>query len=155
MAPSSSSTRKAARLAQKGKGKRVRFQGGTIFPLVVAIVLVLGVALVTYARASRPKSDASPPQPGLDHWHAAYGFQLCSDEPNIVFAGALEEMTSSGQYADRNFANTGVHSHDDGVVHWHPYTQKAAGNRAKLSIFFDNYGLDISDTTLRLPVACA
>ena len=55
MAPSSSTTKKAARLAQKGKGRRVRFQGGTLFPLVVAIVLVVGLGLVVYARASRPE----------------------------------------------------------------------------------------------------
>jgi len=152
VAPTSSTTRKAARLAQKGKGRRVRFQGGTIFPLVVAIVLVLGVGLIAYARASRPEASASPPQPGIDHWHAAYGFQICSDEPDLVFSGNLEERDANGVFVNREFNNTGVHSHDDGVIHWHPYTQRAAGNRAKLGIFWENYGLDISDTEMTLPL---
>jgi hypothetical protein len=152
VAPTSSTTRKAARLAQKGKGKRVRFQGGTIFPLVVAIVLVLGLGLIAYARASRPEASASPPQPGIDHWHAAYGFQICSDQPELVFTGNLEERDANGVFVDRDFNNTGVHSHDDGVIHWHPYTQRAAGNRAKLGIFWDNYGLELSDDEMTLPV---
>ena len=50
----SASTKKAAKLAQKGKGQRVRFQGGTLFTIVVAIIVVLGIGLVVYARQSRP-----------------------------------------------------------------------------------------------------
>ncbi|MEP6296525.1 MAG: hypothetical protein ABJ382_04310, partial [Ilumatobacter sp.] len=61
MATSSSSTKKAARLAQKGKGQKVRFQGGTLFPVVVALVIVLGFGLIAYARQSRPAADASAP----------------------------------------------------------------------------------------------
>ena len=76
MATSSSSTKKAARLAQKGKGQKVRFQGGTLFPLVVALVVVLGTALVIYARQSRPAADASAPTID-DHWHHTYGFLIC------------------------------------------------------------------------------
>ena len=48
----SSSAEKVARLAEKGKGKKIRFQGGTLFPTVVAAVLILGVALIAYARQS-------------------------------------------------------------------------------------------------------
>jgi len=155
VAPSSSSTRKAARLAQKGKGKRVRFQGGTLFPMVVAIVLVLGMALIVYARTSRPAADASAPrvytgQTG-DHWHGAYGFQICSDTPNIQLAGDLEEKDASGQLVNEGFQATGIHSHDDGVIHWHAWTARAAGRRAQLGIFFDNYDVKLSNDKLELP----
>ena len=151
MAPSSSSTRRAARLAQKGKGKRVRFQGGTLFPLVVAIVLVLGFALIVYARTSRPAADASAPQPGIDHWHIAYGFQVCSDTPNIQLTGNLEETDANGNLVSSAFRLTGVHSHDDGVIHWHPYGSKASGRNARLGVFLDNYNVKLDDTTLELP----
>ena len=79
---SSSSTKKAARLAQKGKGKRVRFQGGTLFPLVILAILVIGLGTIVYARASVPAADSSPPT-SEDHWHMAYGFSLC-DQPGVM-----------------------------------------------------------------------
>jgi hypothetical protein len=151
VAPSSSSTRKAARLAQKGKGKRVRFQGGTLFPVVVAAVLVVGLALIVYARSSQPEADAGPPQPNIDHWHWAYGLQLCEDAPNVVFSGALEEQDTLGNYVSGDYLTTGVHSHDDGVIHWHPFSARASGSRAQLGIFFDNYGANLTDDELELP----
>src|SRR5690606_39049323 len=76
LAVTSSATKRAAKLAQKGKGKRVRFQGGTLFPMVVAITLILGLALIVYSRQTQPAADSSPPTVN-DHWHAAYGFFLC------------------------------------------------------------------------------
>ena len=155
MAPSSSSTRKAARLAQKGKGKRVRFQGGTLFPMVVAIVLVAGLALIVYARTSRPAADASAPrvytgQTG-DHWHGAYGFQICSDTPNIQLSGDLESRDTNGALISAPFASTGIHSHDDGVIHWHAWSARASGRRAQIGVFFDNYDIDLSNDKLELP----
>ena len=40
------SARRVARLAQKGKGKKVRFQGGTLFPALVVGISVVGAALI-------------------------------------------------------------------------------------------------------------
>lgn len=151
MAPSSSSTKRAARLAQKGKGKKVRFQGGTLFPLLVAAVLVVGLALIVYARQSRPEADASAPQAGVDHWHAVYAFQLCSDASDITLSGNLEETDSQGNLISNDFRTTGVHSHDDGVIHWHPYGVRAEGRRAKVDVFLENYGVSLTDSELKLP----
>ena len=147
---SSSSTRRAARLAQKGKGKRVRFQGGTFFPLIIMIILVLGLGTIVYARQSQPAVDATPPT-SEDHWHAAYGFSLC-DEPEFVqLAGAKEERDANGSLISSAFLRTGVHSHDDGVIHWHPYTSAAVGKRAKLGVFTEVYDVELTDDTLRFP----
>ena len=129
----------------------MRFQGGTLFPLVVAVVLVVGLALIVYARASQPAADASAPQPGIDHWHGAYGFQICTDTPQIMLTGNLEDKDAAGEYVYPDFVTTGVHSHDDGVIHWHPYGYRAAGKRAKLGVFLDNYGVTISNDKLVLP----
>jgi hypothetical protein len=145
---SSSSTKKAARLAQKGKGKRVRFQGGTLFPLVVLAILVLGVGTIVYARSSIPAADASPPT-AEDHWHMAYGFSLC-DQPGVVvqLAGNLEEENGP-RFND--YLRTYVHSHDDGVIHWHPFNGRAVGKRATLGVFLDTYGVELTDDSLKFP----
>jgi hypothetical protein len=149
VAPSSSSTKKAARLAQKGKGRRVRFQGGTLFPLVVAIVAVVGLGLVVYARASRPE-DVAPLS--TDHWHGAYGFQLCSDSPNVQLTGNLEQLDANGNLVGSEaYITSGVHSHDDGVIHWHPTGSRATGRNAKLGVFLENYNVQLTDTRLVLP----
>jgi hypothetical protein len=149
VAPSSSSTKKAARLAQKGKGKKVRFQGGTLFPLIVAIVMVLGLGTIVYARQTVPANDSSPPTVN-DHWHAAYGFLLC-DGTYQQLVGNLEETNSAGQLISNRFLQTGIHSHDDGVMHWHPYTSRAVGKNAKLGVFLDVYEVDLDNDALRFP----
>jgi hypothetical protein len=147
VAKTSSSTKKAAKLA-KGSTRSIRFQGGTVFPLAVAITLIVGLALIVYARQSRPAYDATPPQVN-DHWHLAYGFYLCDQW--YALRGALEEQDSQGNLANRNYLRTTIHSHDDGVIHWHPYTTVAVGKRAKLGIFLDNYNVELTDDALRFP----
>ncbi len=143
-----SSTKKAAKLTQRSKGKKVRFQGGTVFPFAVALVLVLGLATIVYARQSVPAADASPPTIE-DHWHAAYGFFLCGEWYQLE--GNQEEVNSQGQLVNTEYLRTGIHSHDDGVIHWHPFTAAAVGTRAKLGVFLDVYDVELTDDTLRLP----
>ena len=147
---SSSSTKKAARLAQKGKGKKVRFQGGTLFPMIVLAILVVGLGTIVYARATVPAADASPPTAD-DHWHVAYGFSLCDQEGFVQLDGALEEVDASGRPINNDFLRTGVHSHDDGVIHWHPYTSAATGKNATLGVFLENYGVELDDNSLQFP----
>ncbi len=145
MAPSSSSTKKAARLAKSGQGKKVRFQGGTLFPVIVAVVVVLGLALIVYSRQSRPAADASAPTID-DHWHMAYGFYLC--DTWVQLTGNQEAQGSPGF---NDYARTGIHSHDDGVIHWHPFTSASVGRNAKFSLFLDVYGIELSDSKLVFP----
>ena len=152
MARSSSSTKKAAKLAQKGKGQKIRFQGGTIFPIAVAATLILGLALIVYARQSLPAADSSPPTIN-DHWHAAYGFNLCGDW--YQFQGNLEERDSRGQFVNTEFLRTGIHSHDDGVIHWHPYTAAAVGRRATFGVFLGTYDTQLTNESLTFPSAAA
>jgi hypothetical protein len=147
---SSSSTKKAARLAQKGKGKKVRFQGGTLFPLVVLGVLVAGLALIVYARVSRPAADASPPTID-DHWHVAYGFDLCDYDTPQQLTGNKEQVDSTGRLVSTEYLRTGVHSHDDGVIHWHATTSASTGHNADLGVFLDVYGVDLSNDELKFP----
>ena len=125
---SSSSTKKAARLAQKGKGKKVRFQGGTLFPMLVLAILVIGLGRHRLRPRHRPAADASPPTID-DHWHVAYGFYAVRHRGFVQLNGALEETDANGQLVNNDFLRTGVHSHDDGVIHWHAYTSAATGKQ--------------------------
>ena len=143
-----SSAKKVARLAQKGKGRKVRFQGGTLFPAVIVGIAVVGAALIVYSRASIP--DQNVPPTVEDHWHASYGFYAC-DQWLPDLQGNKEELSTAGGLLNEGFRRTGIHSHDDGVIHWHPYSSAATGRNAKLGVFLDVYGIKLSDTKLEFP----
>jgi hypothetical protein len=146
VAPSSSSTKKAAKLAKSGQGRKVRFQGGTLFPLVVTIVIALGLSLVVYARQSRPSVDASGPPQVSDHWHHAYGFYLC--DTWFKLEGDAEQQGTENY---TQYARTGIHSHNDGLIHWHPFSSAAVGSNARLGVFLDTYGVDVTNTKITFP----
>ncbi len=148
MANTSSSTKKAAKLAGKGKGQKVRFQGGTVFPLAVAATLILGLALIVYSRQTLPSADDSPPTIN-DHWHAAYGFYLCDTWYQLD--GDLEERDANGQFTNTNFVRTGIHSHNDGVIHWHPYNSRGVGKNADLGVFLETYEVELENDTITFP----
>lgn len=152
MASTSSSTKKAAKLANKGKGRTVRFQGGTVFPLAVAVTIILGLALIVYSRQTLPAADASPPTIN-DHWHAAYGFYLCDGW--VQLNGNLEERDSRGQFTNTNFVRTGIHSHDDGVIHWHPYNSRGVGRNAVLGVFLETYEVELTNDSITFASAGA
>lgn len=146
VAPSSSSTKKAAKLAKSGKGKKVRFQGGTLFPVVVTIVIVLGLSLVFYARQSRPSVDASGSPQQSDHWHHAYGFYLC--DTWFRLEGDAEQQGTDDFI---QYQRTGIHSHDDGLIHWHPFSSASVGSNATLGVFLDTYGVELTNDKLTFP----
>ena len=158
MAPSSSA-KKVARLASRGKGKKVRFQGGSVFPIAVAIVVVLGLLAIIYGRQSRPSDGSGVPRvndgSNIDaHWHAAFGIYVCDTfQPKIV--GTLEEtgIDTDGQTVLLNdkFRILGIHSHGDGIIHYHPASTKSSGNRAKLGVFLDSYDIKLTDTEMIMP----
>ena len=158
MAPSSSA-KKVARLASRGKGKKVRFQGGSVFPIAVALVVALGLLLIVYGRQSRPSDGSGVPRvnngSNIDaHWHAAFGIYICDTfQPKIT--GTLEEtgIDSDGNqvFLNEKFRILGIHSHGDGIIHYHPASTKSSGNRAKLGVFLDSYDIKLTDTELVMP----
>jgi hypothetical protein len=123
----------------------VRFQGGALYPMVVAAVVVLGMLLVVYARESREVIAAPTVE---DHWHQSYGFFLC--DTWVTLSGDKEESDANG-FLNQEFARTGIHSHDDGVIHWHAFSNAATGSNAKLSVFLDVYGVELTDSKLTFP----
>ena len=111
-------------------------------------IAVVGAALIVYSRASIPNQNIPPTVE--DHWHASYGFYAC-DEWLPDLQGNKEEQDSAGQLISEGFRRTGIHSHNDGVIHWHPYTSAATGRNAKLGVFLDVYGIKLSDDKLEMP----
>ncbi len=129
---SSKKVQRAARAAAASKGARERRE--IAFPLALAVVVILGVALVVFARSSR--TPAAAPRVGNDHWHSAYAIYDCDR--------FLPAFTSA---ADPD----GIHSHQDGVVHIHPWNSSAAGDRADLDVFFEAMGARVTDDEISGP----
>lgn len=148
MAPSSSAS-KVAKLASRGKGKKVRFSGGTTFPMAITLVLVAMVALITYAKVSLPGASTGPPQPG-DNWSMAFGIRVCDTFlPHIE--GTSAELTLDASTGDAEAVLAG--SDGDGVIHYHPQVGGNTGRNAKLSVFLDTYGIKLSNDKLEVPAA--
>lgn len=143
----SSSAKKVAKLASRGKGKKVRFQSGTTFPAIVAIACVLMLVLIGYARASMPGVEAGPPQPG-DAWSIAYGIRVCDEQlPNLT--GTAAELEKDASTGDQTAVQTGGDA--DGIIHYHPQVGGATGRQARLGVFLDIYDVKLTDTVLELP----
>lgn len=137
---SGSSAKKVARLAQKGKGRKVRFQGGTMFPAVMTVVVVLGLGLVAYARQAEP-GNASSAAPS-EIWYAAYGFYKCDG-----FMGALTAPTDESKQPDNTKYQ--LNATKPGVIEWRP-----AGlprYRAKLGVFLESYGVQVDTKGITFP----
>ncbi len=146
MAPSSSA-KKVAKLASRGKGRKVRFSGGTTFPVIVAVIVALMVLLVVYSRGSLPKVQSGAPQPS-DAWSLAYGIRVC-DQTLPSLSGASAQLTKDASTGDLTKAQTGADA--DGVIHYHAQAGGATGKNAKLGVFLSIYNVKLSDTVLELP----
>lgn len=107
----------------------------------MAIVVGLGLVLVGYARGSAPSNAVRPTTD--DHWHIAVGFWGCDAE-----LGNLTGTKDDG--SNEAYERFGVHSHDDGVIHWHPKSA-AAGTNAALGAYLDTYGVEVSSERLVFP----
>ncbi len=141
-----SSAKKIARLAEKGKGKKVRFQGGSVFPTVVLAVLVIGAVLIAYARQSGTVVDASVS--AEQKYATAFAFFNCD-----AFATDLKQADAATLNATDKFAAVTTENPSaiigDGIVGWMP--QVLAGQRkAKLETIFALYGLTVTDDSITL-----
>ncbi|HJL77076.1 MAG TPA: hypothetical protein QF417_07390 [Acidimicrobiales bacterium] len=126
------SGRKVARAAQAGASGGTGERRALGFPLALALVVVLGVSLVAFARSGREATAA--PRLG-DHWHTAYDIYVCD--------------TYRGKIVNENDPN-GIHTHGDGLMHIHPFNSLASGKNATIGEFFRSFGGMIDDTSIRL-----
>jgi hypothetical protein len=141
-------TKRAAQLAKSGKGKRVRFQGGTLFPMLVLAVLVIGVGTIVYARASVPARRR------LRAHHRgplAHGLRLLALRPpghdrpaRRQPRGAVEPELQRLQphracTATTTGSSTGTRS------------RRPRSAAATLGLFLENYGVELTDDRLTFP----
>ncbi len=131
----SSSAHKLSRLAQKGKGKKVRFQGGTVFPSVVLGVCIVGTILVAYARQSAAPIDTAAAAD--ESYYTSLGVYVCD--------GFVSGLPATGTSEDG--AVTIV---EDGVLSWKPVVL-AGERRSRLGTLLEQLGVDVTDDTLTLP----
>jgi hypothetical protein len=133
-----SASKKVARAARTGGGRtRSGGQRSYLFPGLLSVVVVVGIVLIGFSRQQR-QPDTSPPRPG-DHWHSAIGFNICGEFAPDIPDNGLDPL--------------GIHSHGDGIVHTHPFSNLAAGSRATLSLFFDTLGLNVTSDEIEVPGA--
>lgn len=128
-----SSSKKVARAARAG-GKTTGQRRNLGFPAAIVAICVLGVGLVAFARSEGP-GDGPPTLD--DHWHAAFGIYVCDRW--------VANVSDRGQDA------LGIHTHDDGLVHIHPFLAGATGDAADLGKFFDQTGIKVTDSSITLP----
>jgi len=135
-----SSSKKVTRAARTGGGRTRRGTTSWGWPLVMALVVILGTAGIVYSREQRSVDHTAPrpqTQGGGDHWHSAIGFRECG--------------TFLQPIPDPKVDLLGIHTHGDGVVHTHPFTERASGSRARLKVFFQNVKAKVSETKIDLP----
>jgi hypothetical protein len=120
-----SSAKKVARVARAG-GSPSAPKRQLAFPLSILAIVVVGAVLVVVARGANQEAAAESPRVG-EHWHAAYGIYVCD---TFLPAGT-----------DLGPDTTGLHTHNDGVAHLHPFVNGYAGRNATLGGFGEMVGL--------------
>ena len=142
---SSSSAKKVARVAARSSGSSSKKQVDWLFPVAIVAIVLLGAGIVVFARNQNGGggSNDTPPKAQLsqgqaaDHWHAAFSINVCGKEkPSLP--DVKEDLL-------------GIHSHQDGLIHIHPFSIRSAGKGATLGRYFDMIGLEVTDTAFKIP----
>jgi hypothetical protein len=134
-----SSSKKVARAASTGGGRTARGRTPWVWYSAITLVVALGVYGIYISREDLSQAAADPPAIGKDHWHAAYGINICGK----WHAGLTDA------HGDR----VGIHSHGDGLIHIHPTSSTSAGKNARLGVFMTEEGVTLTKTSIDLPDA--
>ncbi len=78
------------------------------------------------------------------HIHAAYGIYDCAQSAGAEW---LEPINGTG---DED--TVGIHAHDDGLIHAHPFSERAAGKNAVLQLFLTVTGISVTSNRIYVPV---
>ena len=140
-----SSARKAAQVAARS-GSSSKKGKNWLFPVAIVAIIVLGVGIVMVARDQNVGVGDNDEAPlaqlteggAYDHWHSAFALNVCGNE--------LGELVDAGPDI------LGIHAHSgEKLIHIHPFSLKASGERATMQRFFDQVGLVVTDTGFQTP----
>ncbi len=124
--------RKVAKAAATAGQRDVSFVSRLGFPALIALICLLGIGVVVYARSTRD-ALATPVQ-NLDHWHAVYGVYSCNIEGDDKFLPAFQSSQD----------DTGIHSHGDGLIHVHPFFELSSGDNAQMRHWMSEMNIEIT-----------
>ena len=142
--PPNASTQRVAKAARNKSRRGLAEQRNIKFPVLVAVIVILGSLLVGLGRERRVSSAEALPRVGRDHWHMAYGIYIC----DAVRPGLT----------DRRGDARGVHTHEDqatkvpdGIIHLHPSSSLSAGTKSNLGDFLYEIKLTVKDDEIAFP----
>ena len=125
-------SRKVAKAAATAGQRDVSFASRMGFPALIALICLLGIATVVYARSTR-EALAQPVQ-NLDHWHAVYGVYNCNLTGDDKYLPAFQSTQD----------DTGIHSHGDGLMHIHPFFELSSGDNAQIRHWLSEMNVEIT-----------
>jgi hypothetical protein len=132
-----SSSKKVARAARAG-GAKTSSRPKLMFPIAIAAIVLVGIGLVVFARGESGLTSASAEAPSsADHWHNAYGVYVCD--------AFLPDVS------DANPDTTGIHTHADGIIHIHPFSDRHGGKNATLAKWGEIVDIDFGSDSITLP----
>lgn len=138
------SSRKVARAARTSSGRRRNASAPVGWYTTIAIIVIGGIALVTFSRQERldaTNPGSTPPlAPSVnragDNWLEAYGVYVCDKFlPNI--------NSTNNPY--------GISTNNDGVIHISPFEKKYAGHNATVGRFGKAVDLEVTRTSVQMP----
>ena len=109
-----------------------------MFPTVILVVCVLGIALIAYGRQGQPTVDVTAA--ANQEYFSSFGVYKC-DSYLTGFPGAATDSAT---------VSPDAYIKADGIFGWKP--QVLAGLRtAKLKTLFDLYGITVDDKSITFP----
>lgn len=130
-----SSSKKIRRVQQAGVSRAPGQRRNLAYPALIVAIVVVGTVLVVLARDSR-QATASEAPTTRDHWHQAFGINICGEYQDPP--------------ADDGADRLGIHTHQDGLIHVHPFGAGASGDNATMQAFFDQIGAEVTDDSFTL-----
>jgi hypothetical protein len=119
---------KASRTKRRASVSAARRNRGVMGWYVLSgVVIVAGVIAIIASR-----SGPAAPVVNEDHWHAAFGVNVCGEW--LPDAPAFETAF------DNPNQRAGIHSHANGLIHIHPFVSDEAGDNATVGKFLDYQG---------------